>query len=100
MEVFQGFVFQTAAICAVIGYLLGNFQTAIVVSRCILKDDVRDHGSGNPGATNVARLCGLPWGVVTLACDLLKGLIVSLLTYLLYKRVERLFFRRGSTQNC
>ena len=40
MEVFQGFVFQTAAICAVIGYLLGNFQTAIVVSRRILKDDV------------------------------------------------------------
>ena len=32
--------------------------------------------------------------------NLLKGLIVSLLTYLLYKRVERLFFRRGSTQNC
>ena len=31
---------------------------------------------------------------------LLKGLLVSLLTYLLYKRVERLFFRRGSTQNC
>ena len=32
--------------------------------------------------------------------NLLKGLLVSLLTYLLYKRVERLFFRRGSTQNC
>ena len=35
--------------------------------------DPRRAGSGNPGATNVARLCGLPFGILTLACDLLKG---------------------------
>ena len=79
MEVFQGFVFQTAAICAVIGYLLGNFQTAIVVSRRILKDDVRDHGSGNPGATNMTRTFGTKWGLVTFAGDALKCVVAVLL---------------------
>lgn len=79
MEVFQGFVFQTAAICAVIGYLLGNFQTAIVVSRRILKDDVRDHGSGNPGATNMTRTFGTKWGLVTFAGDALKCVLAVLL---------------------
>ena len=39
----------------------------------ILQIDPREAGSHSSGATNVSRLCGLPYGIATLACDVLKG---------------------------
>lgn len=56
-------------------YLLGSLPFGIIIAKSCKGIDPRAAGSGNPGATNVARLCGLPWGVLTLACDLLKGLV-------------------------
>ena len=58
-----------------VSYVLGSLPFGIIIARGCRGIDTRTAGSGNPGATNVARLCGLPWGVLTLACDLLKGLI-------------------------
>lgn len=58
-----------------VSYVLGSLPFGIIIARGGRGIDPRTAGSGNPGATNVARLCGLPWGVLTLACDLLKGLI-------------------------
>ena len=58
-----------------VSYVLGSLPFGIIIARGCRGIDPRTAGSGNPGATNVARLCGLPWGVLTLACDLLKGLI-------------------------
>lgn len=37
--------------------------------------DIRRHGSGNIGATNVYRVVGKPWGLLAFACDFLKGLV-------------------------
>jgi glycerol-3-phosphate acyltransferase PlsY len=54
-------------------YLLGAVPFGLVIARVCKGVDPRRDGSGNVGATNVARLCGLPWGLLTLACDLLKG---------------------------
>lgn len=61
----------------VLSYLLGSVPFGIVLARISGGVDPRLAGSGNVGATNVARLCGFGWGVATLACDLFKGLAAS-----------------------
>ncbi|MDL2235097.1 glycerol-3-phosphate 1-O-acyltransferase PlsY [Christensenellaceae bacterium OttesenSCG-928-L17] len=62
-------------LAAVAGYLLGNVQTAILLSKWKYKDDVRKHGSGNAGSTNMLRVFGLKSGLVTFVGDFLKGII-------------------------
>ena len=61
--------------CIVIGYLLGNIQTAVIVSRAYYHDDVRNHGSGNAGSTNMVRVYGYGPGAITFAGDSLKALL-------------------------
>lgn len=43
---------------SVIGYLLGSVNTSIIIGKLVYKTDVREHGSGNAGATNVLRTFG------------------------------------------
>ena len=57
---------------AVIGYLFGSFSISVFISKFILHNDVRQHGSGNAGATNVARVFGMKAGLITLGGDMLK----------------------------
>lgn len=65
------------------GYLLGSLNVGTMLSRAAYKDDIRTHGSGNAGATNMARTFGLPAGVLTLSGDMLKGVVsMSLGKYL------------------
>ena len=45
-------------IAALIAYLIGSVSTSIIVSKIILGDDIRNHGSGNAGATNALRTMG------------------------------------------
>ena len=70
---------QTAAIILVLSYFIGNFQTAVLFSNRFLHDDVRRHGSGNPGASNMTRVYGTTWGVATFLGDALKCLCAVLL---------------------
>jgi glycerol-3-phosphate acyltransferase PlsY len=56
-------------------YVLGSIPFGLVIAATFCGLDPRAGGSGNTGATNVARLCGPKWGVVVLACDALKGLL-------------------------
>ena len=68
----------------VAGYLLGSFSMSIVLSRETMGSDVREKGSGNAGATNMARVYGWKAGFLTLAGDMLKaGLAVLLGWWLL-----------------
>jgi len=69
----------TVIACIVIGYLLGNIQTAIIVSRAYYHDDVRNHGSGNAGSTNMVRVYGYGPGAITFAGDFIKALLGVLL---------------------
>ena len=55
-------------------YLLGTFPSAIVVARN-KGVDITAVGSGNPGASNIARILGTRWGVVVFVLDGLKGVI-------------------------
>ncbi len=59
----------------VLGYFLGSIPWGLVLTRTFTAIDITAHGSGNIGATNVKRLAGTRWGVLTLAGDVLKGLI-------------------------
>lgn len=67
------------AIVALAAYILGNIQFAIIISRMKYKDDVRNHGSGNAGSTNMLRVYGAKSGAVTFIGDFLKGVAAILL---------------------
>jgi glycerol-3-phosphate acyltransferase PlsY len=65
------------------GYLFGSISTAIIVCKLMGLPDPRTGGSGNPGATNVARLGGKKAAALTLIGDMLKGLIPVLIAHAL-----------------
>ncbi len=60
---------------AAISYLLGSINTGILVSKIFFKDDVRNHGSNNAGATNVLRTYGKKAAALTVVGDALKGVV-------------------------
>jgi glycerol-3-phosphate acyltransferase PlsY len=67
-------------IIAVTGaYLLGSIPTAVWAGKAFHGIDVRDHGSGNAGATNVIRVLGWKTGVPVLLVDMVKGSLAALL---------------------
>jgi len=63
----------------VLSYLLGSIATAVWVGKIFHKVDVREHGSGNAGATNVIRVLGWKTGVPVLLIDVLKGWVAAML---------------------
>ena len=67
----------------VISYLVGGFPTGIIAGRMLRGIDIRQHGSGNAGATNVWRVLGPGPGGAVLAVDALKGVIPVLLVSLI-----------------
>lgn len=67
--------FLSALIISVTAFFLGSVPFGLVIGKAFCGIDPREAGSGNVGATNVARLCGFKWGVLTLLCDLLKGFL-------------------------
>ncbi len=71
-------------LCLALAFFLGSLPFGLFIARTFKGIDPRTAGSGNIGSTNVARLCGLPWGLLTLFCDIMKGLLpVLLATYAL-----------------
>jgi len=62
-----------------VAYLIGSVSSAIIVCHLMGLDDPREHGSGNPGATNVMRIGGKKAAAITLFGDALKGLLPVLL---------------------
>ena len=57
----------------IMSYVIGSIPFGLVISRTFCHLDPREAGSRNSGATNVSRLCGFGWGVLTLCCDVAKG---------------------------
>jgi len=60
-------------LCGLIAWLTGSIPFSLVVARLAKGIDLRQHGSGNVGATNVARTCGAKWGTLALLMDAVKG---------------------------
>ncbi len=67
-------------VAAVIAYFCGCFNGAVIVSKYILRDDVRNHGSGNAGLTNFYRTFGGKLTLVVILCDVLKAVIAILIS--------------------
>ena len=71
-------------ICVSIGYLFGLFQTSYIYGR-MHGIDIRDHGSGNAGTTNMLRTLGRKAGLITFAGDCLKCIVAVVVIRLLFK---------------
>ena len=64
----------------VVSYLIGSVPVGYLFGRLVKGVDIRKHGSGNIGATNVFRVIGKQWGIIVLILDFAKGfLVVTLL---------------------
>ena len=72
---------------AVWSYFCGCFNGAVIVSKYILRDDVRTHGSGNAGLTNFYRTFGGPLTFVVILCDVLKAVAAVQITVLVLQHL-------------
>ncbi|MBQ9757530.1 MAG: glycerol-3-phosphate 1-O-acyltransferase PlsY [Clostridia bacterium] len=62
-------------ITLIVSYLLGSINTSIIVSKIMIGDDIRNHGSGNAGATNTLRTVGKKGALFVLLGDVLKTVV-------------------------
>lgn len=78
----------------VLAYLLGSFPTGYLLGRWLRGIDIRQHGSGSTGATNVLRTLGKGPGLVVLLVDALKGAIAVgfMKSFLLWGPVDTVVF--------
>jgi acyl phosphate:glycerol-3-phosphate acyltransferase len=74
-----GLLDMAVLICPIVGHLLGAIPVGLLLGRAVKGIDLRQHGSGNIGATNAARVLGWKWGMVALVLDALKGMLSVLL---------------------
>jgi len=69
------------AIACLIAYLLGSIPNSVWIGKAFFGVDVREHGSGNAGATNTLRVLGKPAGFTVLFLDFLKGFVAASLVF-------------------
>ncbi len=77
-------------IVAVVAYLLGSISFSVIISKKMAGFDVREKGSGNAGSTNVLRTVGKKAAIITLICDILKGVIAIIIAVVTGKIVQGL----------
>lgn len=80
----------TYIIVAVIAYLIGSINFSIILSKKMAGFDIREKGSGNAGTTNMLRSVGKKAAVITLICDILKGVVSILIAVLAGKIIKNL----------
>lgn len=68
----------------ILAYLVGSIPTSIIISKLVRGIDIREHGSGNAGGSNVFRVIGWKLGLLTILLDALKGAIAVILISRLY----------------
>ena len=78
----------TYIIVAIIAYCLGSISFSVIISKKFAGFDVREKGSKNAGSTNVLRTVGKKAAVLTLICDILKGVVAVLIAVLLGNLIE------------
>ncbi len=59
----------------ILSYLIGSIPTSIIISKAAKGIDIREHGSGNAGGTNVMRVLGWKHGALVILLDALKGVL-------------------------
>ena len=76
-----------ALLTTVIAYFCGCFNGAVIVSKYILRDDVRTHGSGNAGLTNFYRTFGGPLTLVVILTDVFKAIVAIWVGMFLFRQM-------------
>lgn len=66
----------------ILAYLLGSIPSSVWLGKWLKGVDLREHGSGNAGATNAFRVLGKPIGIAVLAMDILKGFLAVNLSHM------------------
>ena len=69
----------TVALTLLVSYLLGCFNGSVMTSHFIIRDDVRQHGSGNAGLTNFYRTYGARYALCVIICDVGKTVLACLI---------------------
>ena len=69
----------------ILSYLIGSIPFGLIIGKVAGKD-LRENGSGNIGSTNAIRILGLKLGLLSAVCDILKGIFVVILIYILEAR--------------
>ncbi|CCK83056.1 Glycerol-3-phosphate acyltransferase 1 [Lactobacillus equicursoris 66c] len=77
---------EAKIIAVLIGYIFGNFMSAMFVGKFYLHQDPTKFGSGNPGTANVGAVFGKKAGIMTCVGDLLKTLLAIGLVYAIYRQ--------------
>jgi glycerol-3-phosphate acyltransferase PlsY len=62
---------------SIVAYLIGSFPTAVLYGKIYYGIDIRDHGSGNAGATNTFRVLGKKAGIIVMMIDIFKGWLAT-----------------------
>ncbi|MCX6168791.1 MAG: glycerol-3-phosphate 1-O-acyltransferase PlsY [Ignavibacteriales bacterium] len=68
----------------ILSYLAGSIPTSIIVSKLVRGIDIREHGSGNAGGSNVFRVLGWKYGILVILLDALKGALAVIIVARLY----------------
>ena len=82
----------TYIIIAIIAYAIGSINFSVLISRKMAGFDVREKGSGNAGTTNMLRSVGKKAAIITLLCDILKGIVaigIALIVGNIVKNVDK-----------
>ena len=75
-------------IVGIIAYLIGSINFSVLISKKMAGFDVREKGSGNAGSTNMLRSIGKKAAILTLVCDILKGVVAVLIAVVVGKLVK------------
>ncbi|CAM4010365.1 glycerol-3-phosphate 1-O-acyltransferase PlsY [Lederbergia lenta] len=70
------------ALIFILAYLLGSIPSGLIVGKLFYGKDIREHGSGNLGATNTFRTLGMKAGIAVTLADILKGTLATCLPFL------------------
>ncbi len=76
-------IYVLSAISVVVAYLLGSLNFSIIISKLLLKKDIRNYGSGNAGSTNSLRVMGGKKTILVLLGDILKGVVAMIICNLI-----------------
>jgi len=82
-------------ITILIGYAFGCIQSAYLISKMVGKMDIREHGSGNAGASNITAIMGWKYGFIVASVDVLKGILAVLVVKWIYPNSPDLAYLSG-----
>lgn len=78
------------ALLIILAYLIGSIPSGLIVGKLAKGIDIREHGSGNLGATNAFRTLGVKAGSIVIAGDILKGTLATALPFLMHVDIHPL----------